>query len=167
MIKWSEGTKMWTLAIKFSDNCRNSLLLYFVNLYLCKNVGFYSKGYCWERPPSSMGPGVKTNAKGGADAQLGEKQWMWHHLASWKSHDVVPNASFTRHDISHCSIDVAVITELCIRAAYRLSSSGSSLVTVSQIIRKKNFIWGRKQAFKFLPGHYQKKKFYLGKKAGL
>jgi hypothetical protein len=28
------------------------------------------------------GTGVKTNAKGGADAdvQLGEKQWMWRHL---------------------------------------------------------------------------------------
>jgi hypothetical protein len=42
-------------------------------------------------------------------------------VASWKSHDVVPNASFTRHDISHCSVDV--ITELCISAAYQISSS--------------------------------------------
>jgi hypothetical protein len=45
---------------------------------------------------------------------------------SWKSHDVVPNASFTRHDISHYSVDVAVITELCISTAHRISSSGSS-----------------------------------------
>jgi hypothetical protein len=48
-------------------------------------------------------------------------------LTSWKSHDVVPNASFTRHDVAHCSVDVTVITELCISAAYRISSSGSSL----------------------------------------
>jgi hypothetical protein len=38
---------------------------------------------------------------------------------------VVPNASFTRQGVSHCSVDV--ITELCISAAYRISSSGSSL----------------------------------------
>jgi hypothetical protein len=64
---------------------------------------------------------VKTNAKGGADAQLGEKQ---------KSHDVLPNASFTRHDVSHCAVEevkIAVITELCVGTAYRISSSGSSL----------------------------------------
>jgi hypothetical protein len=71
------------------------------------------------------GTGVKTNAKGGADAQLGERQWMWHH--SWKSRDVVPNASFTRHEVSYCAVDITVITELCISAAYRISSSGSSL----------------------------------------
>jgi hypothetical protein len=34
----------------------------------------------------------------------------------------------TRHDVSHCSVNVAVITELCISAAYRISSSGSSLI---------------------------------------
>jgi hypothetical protein len=52
-------------------------------------------------------------------------------LTSWKSHDVVPSASFTRHDVSHYSVDVAVITELCIGAAYRISSSGSLLRTHS------------------------------------
>jgi hypothetical protein len=30
----------------------------------------------------TRGTGVKTYAKGGADAQLGEKQWMWRHLRS-------------------------------------------------------------------------------------
>jgi hypothetical protein len=48
-------------------------------------------------------------------------------LTSRKSHDVVPNASFTRHDVSHCSVDVTIITELCISATYQISSSGSSL----------------------------------------
>jgi hypothetical protein len=43
-----------------------------------------------------------------------------------KCHNVVPNASFTRHDISHCSVDVAVITK-CISATCRISSAGSSL----------------------------------------
>jgi hypothetical protein len=52
---------------------------------------------------------------------------------SWKSHDVVPNASFTRHDVSHCSVDVAVITVLFISAAYEISSSGSSLKTLDNI----------------------------------
>jgi hypothetical protein len=65
------------------------------------------------------------------------KRWRWRttrwktmnvtSLTSWKSHDVVLNASFTRHGVSHCSVDVAIITELCISAAYRISSSGSSL----------------------------------------
>jgi hypothetical protein len=44
------------------------------------------------------GTGVKTNAKGGADTQLGEKQWM------------------------------------CISAAYRISSSGSSLTVSSSVV---------------------------------
>jgi hypothetical protein len=59
---------------------------------------------------------VKTNAIGGADAQLGEKQWMWRHL-----HPEIATTSFQmRH--SQGSVDVAVITELCISAAYRISS---------------------------------------------
>jgi hypothetical protein len=33
-------------------------------------------------------------------------------LKEGKSYDVVPNASFARHDVSHCSVDVTVITEL-------------------------------------------------------
>jgi hypothetical protein len=77
--------------------------------------------------PPQWGTGVKTKAKGGADAQLGGKTMNATSHTSWKSHDVVPNASFTRNDISHCSVDVAVITELCISAAYQISSSGSSL----------------------------------------
>jgi hypothetical protein len=44
-------------------------------------------------------------------------------------HDVVPNASFTRYAFPKwLEINVAVITGLCINAAYRISSwSGSSL----------------------------------------
>jgi hypothetical protein len=53
------------------------------------------------------------------------------------THDVVPNASFARHDVSHCSVDVAVFNELCISAAYRISSSGSSLMREEKKARKK------------------------------
>jgi hypothetical protein len=78
----------------------------------------------------------ENNAKGGADAQLGEKQWMWRHLRPERAttsfqmrHSQGMTASFTRHDVSHCSFDVVVIIELCISAAYRISSSDSSLLT--------------------------------------
>jgi hypothetical protein len=68
-------------------------------------------------PWEEWGTGVKTNA------QLGEKQWLWRHLRPERA-----TTSFQmRHDVSHCSVDVAVITELCISTAYRISSSGSSL----------------------------------------
>jgi hypothetical protein len=83
----------------------------------CSGTGLMVPGYM---PLSAQwGTGVKTNAKGGKTMNVTS-------LTSWKSHDVVPNASFTRHDVSHCSVDVAVFTELCISAAYRISSSGSS-----------------------------------------
>jgi hypothetical protein len=73
---------------------------------------------------------VKTNRKGGAVAQLCEKQWMWCHLRLERATMSLQMRSFTRYDVSHCSVDVDVITELCISAAYQISSSGSSFSVI-------------------------------------
>jgi hypothetical protein len=96
--------------------------------------------------PCEWGTDVKTNTKGGADAQLCEKQCMWRHLRPERA-----TTSFQmRH--SHCSVDIAFITELCISTAYRISSSGSSLwwlwfniVTLSLIA-----FWGWERSLKYL-----------------
>jgi hypothetical protein len=64
-----------------------------LNLHWLRSIQFpnpFEDLHCTIIRFAQWGTGVKTNAKGGADAQLGEKQWMW--LTSWKSHDVVPNS---------------------------------------------------------------------------
>jgi hypothetical protein len=69
------------------------------------------------------GTGVKTNAKGGADAQLGEKQWMWRHLR--------PERATTSFQMCHSqcmTFPIALLTSPSspsISATYRISSSGS------------------------------------------
>jgi hypothetical protein len=62
------------------------------------------------------------------------------------------------HDVSHCSVDVAVavITEMCISAAYRISSSGSSLIRgVALIINKVDSLGSCPVSSKHTPVHHQ------------
>jgi hypothetical protein len=62
--------------------------------------------FLWiSRPRFQWGTGVKTNAKRGADAQLGEKQWMWRHLRPERA-----TTSFQMRHSQGVTLPIALLT---------------------------------------------------------
>jgi hypothetical protein len=59
---------------------RDDIMTHLQYVTLQHMCSFVMIGTLFEIATIQWGTGVKTNAKGGADAQLGEKQWMWRHL---------------------------------------------------------------------------------------
>jgi hypothetical protein len=89
------------------------------------------------RSDSSCRSNEETNAKGGADAQLGEKQWMWRHIRpeiATTSFQCVIHKAWRFPLLCSC-VDVAVYFN-CVSAsaAYLISSSGSSLTNMILLI---------------------------------